>query len=277
MNFRRIMLIFLVIFVFIDGFLFFSYNRSTVGDSSANGNNVLDEMRKDQISFSKPSSAVHEGYYFAASTSNDLRSKASSLQQQSYHFSGNDLISQFKQPITADNNGDLRKALDKTVANANMILHGDEYSYSRQLSNNEQMIYVQRVAKGPVYSKDAQLRFAVNDSHRVIGYSQSYLSGIDLLRERTKTISEERALTWLYQYNEIPNGTKVTWSNLAYTRLTDARGKQVYLPTWVFALKPNNSDTIVMKRVNAYTGEILKTGSTQSPSSNANSEILALT
>lgn len=277
MNFKRIMLIFLVIFVFIDGFLFFSYNRSTVGDSSTNGNNVLDEMRKDQIAFSKPSNDAHYGYYFSATLTNDLRQNATNLQQQTYHFSGTELISQFKEPITADNSGDLKKAVDKVVSNASLVSHGSEYRYSKQLSNQDQLIYVQRVAKGPVYSKDGQLRFTISDNHRVIGYSQSYLDNVDLLREKTKTISEERALTWLYQYNEIPNGTKVTWANLAYTRLTTARGKAVFLPTWVFALKPNNSDTVVMKRVNAYTGEILKTGSSQSPSSNANPEILSMT
>lgn len=276
MNFKRIMLIFLVIFVIIDGFLFFAYNRNAVGDSANNGNNVLDEMRKDQISFKRPSNAKHSGYYFAATNNNDLREQVSKLQDQTYRFNEAELISRFKTPVKVEGD-DFKKALDQVVADDRLILFGEEYGYSKQLSNEQQVVYVQRVAQGPIYSKDAQIRFELDDDKQVIGYSQTYLSDVELLREKTETISEERALTWLYQYNEVPNGSKVMWSNLAYTKLTSARGRDVFLPTWVFALKPSNADTLVMKRVNAYTGEILKTGSNASPSSNANGEILSLT
>ncbi|KRK97668.1 hypothetical protein FD04_GL001705 [Secundilactobacillus odoratitofui DSM 19909 = JCM 15043] len=276
MNFKRIQIIFLVIFIAMDVFLFLLFNRSSVGNSDAAGNNnVLEEMRKDQISFSKPTTKSHEGYYFSADNGSVLRQAATSLQEQSLRFSGTELVSEFKKPVKLPS-GETKKTLDKIVANPSLIARGSEYSYSSQLSSDSEIIYVQRVAKGPVYSHFGQIRFALNSQKRVIGYSQNYLENVKLLKEASKTISEERALTWLYQYNEIPNGAKVAWSNLAYTRLLTARGQYVFLPTWVFAVKISSSSTFVLKRVNAYTGEVIKTGD-GNQTSNANSEIFTIT
>lgn len=276
MNFRRIQLIFLAIFIAMDVFLFLSFNRSSVDNSDAAGsNNVLEEMRKDQITFSKPTTKTHEGFYFSANNGSELRQASSGLEQQSLRFSGSELVSEFKKPVKLGN-GSVKAALDKIVDNPLLIAKGDDYSYSSQLSSDTEIIYVQRVAKGPVYSHYGQIRFAVNGQHRVIGYSQNYLENVKLLKEASKTIDEERALTWLYQYNEIPNGAKISWSNLSYTRLLTARGQYVFIPTWVFAVKISNSSTVVLKRVNAYTGEVIKTGD-GNQSSNANSEIFTIT
>nr|WP_281349184.1 two-component system regulatory protein YycI [Secundilactobacillus folii] len=259
-----------------DVFLFWSFNRSSVGNSDASSsNNVLEEMRKDQITFTKPTTKTHEGYYFSGNNGSELRQVASSLQDQSLRFNGTELVSEFKKPIKLTS-GETKKTLDKVVNNPLVIAKGDHYSYSSRLSSDSQIVYVQRVAAGPVYSHYGQIRFAVNNQDRVIGYSQNYLENVKILKEASKTISEERALTWLYQYNEIPNGAKISWSNLAYTRLLTARGQYVFLPTWVFAVKISSSSTVVLKRVNAYTGEIIKTGD-GNQSSNSNSEIFTMT
>ncbi|WP_054758869.1 hypothetical protein [Secundilactobacillus collinoides] len=71
------------------------------------------------------------------------------------------------------------------------------------------------------------------------------------------------------------NGAKIDWDNLAYTRLLTARGQYVFIPTWVFAVRMSGSSTTILKRVNAYTGEIIKTGSSNQ-SSNSNSEIFTI-
>jgi regulatory protein YycI of two-component signal transduction system YycFG len=275
MNFKRIQIIFLIIFIMMDGFLYLSFNRSSVGNSDSSSNNILEEMRKDQISFTKPSTDTHEGYYFSGENGTTLRDGAAALQQQTYRFNGQELVSEFKRTIKLPE-GEAKATLDKIVANPLLVINGKDYTYSSKLSRDNELIYVQRVAGGPVYSRYGQLRFALNNQHRVIGYSQTYLDNVKLLKEKSKTISEERALTWLYQYNEVPNGAKISWSNLAYTRLLTARGQYVFLPTWVFAVKINNSSAVVLKRVNAYTGEILKTGN-GSNNSNANTEIFTMT
>lgn len=276
MNFKRIQMIFLAIFIAMDVLLFLSYNRNSVGDSTASGNNnILEEMRKDQITFSKPTTDKHEGYYFSGNNGDALRQSATNLQQQDLHFSGSELVSEFKKPVKLTD-GSAKQILDKIVANPGLIAKGKQYEYSKQLSNNNEIIYVQRVAKKPIYSHFCQIRFDLDSQHRVIGYSQNYLEGVKFLKEASKTISEERALTWLYQYNEIPNGAKVSWVHLAYTRLLTARGQYVFLPTWVFAVKINNSSSVILKRVNAYTGEVIKTGD-NNQTSNANSEIFTLT
>lgn len=256
--------------------LFLAYNRSSVGDSTATGsNNILEEMRKDQISYSKPTTTKHAGYYFSGNNGEALRQAAPDLQQQDLRFNGDELVSQFKQPLKVTN-GSLKKTLDKVVADPGLIADGRDYSYSKQLSSSSEVIYVQRVENKPVYSHFGQIRFDLDSQHRVVGYSQNYLEGIKILKEASDIISEERALTWLYQYNEIPNGAKISWSHLAYTRLLTARGQYVFLPTWVFAVKINSSSSVILKRVNAYNGEVIKTGD-NNQNSNANSEIFTLT
>ncbi|ANZ60653.1 hypothetical protein AYR62_13695 [Secundilactobacillus paracollinoides] len=275
MNFKRIQGIFLIIFIAIDVFLFVFYNRSSVTNSdSSSGSNILEEMRKDQISFNKPANSAHEGFYFSADNTTALRQQATGLQQQSYRFDGTELVSEFKRTVTVPK-GKTKKTLDKIVDNPVLVAFGDSYSYSKQLSTNTEVVYVQRVASGPVYSKYGQIRFTLNSERRVVGYSQNYLSDVKLLKEKTKTISEEKALTWLYQYNELSNGARVDWDNLAYTRLLTARGQYVFIPTWVFAIRMSGSSTTILKRVNAYTGEIIKTGS-NNQSSNSNSEIFTI-
>jgi len=259
-----------------DVLLFMMFNHSNVGDSTVTGNNnILEEMHKDQITFKTPTTKKYEGYYFSGNNDDALRQDAPKLQEQDVRFSGNELVSEFKTPIKLTN-GSAKQTLDKIITNPGLIAEGQQYSYSKQLSSNSEVIYVQRVAQKPVYSHFGQIRFDLNSQHRVVGYSQNYLSNVKILKEEAKTISEERALTWLYQYNEIPNGAKVSWVHLAYTRLLTARGQCVFLPTWVFAVKLNNSSSIILKRVNAYTGEVIKTGD-NNQTSNANSEIFTLT
>jgi len=275
-NFKRIQLIFLVIFIAMDVLLFMMFNHSNVGDSTASGNNnILEEMHKDQITFSTPTTQKHEGYYFSGNNGDTLRQDAPKLQEQNIRFNGDELVSEFKTPIKLTNDS-AKQTLDKIITNSGLIAEGKQYSYSKQLSSNSEVIYVQHVAQMPVYSHFGQIRFDLNSQHRVVGYSQNYLSDVKILKEEAKTISEERALTWLYQYNEIPNGAKVSWVHLAYTRLLTARGQYVFLPTWVFAVKLNNSSSMILKRVNAYTGEVIKTGD-NNQTSNANSEIFTLT
>ncbi|EHL98073.1 hypothetical protein HMPREF9103_01728 [Lentilactobacillus parafarraginis F0439] len=84
------------------------------------------------------------------------------------------------------------------------------------------------------------------------------MQDVNGLREKSETISETRALIWLYQYNEIPNNTKVVWSKLAYTKLLSIDTDRVFIPTWVIAIKPQNSPQVQLKKINAFTGGIIK-------------------
>ncbi len=111
---------------------------------------------------------------------------------------------------------------------------------------------------GLIYSTEAQVRFNLNANHQIVSYTQSYLQDVKSLREKSETISETRALIWLYQYNEIPNNTKVVWSKLAYTKLLSIDTDRVFIPTWVIAIKPQNSPQVQLKKINAFTGGIIK-------------------
>ena len=120
------------------------------------------------------------------------------------------------------------------------------------------MVYTQMIDQRPVYSKDGQLIFYVNTSNQVTGYVQGHLVAKKQLREESELISQSRAVTLLYQYNEIPNSSKIEWANLGYTRLLSTDEGAVYVPTWVIGIKNKNSANIEVKRINAFSGVLIK-------------------
>lgn len=262
MDFRRIEWIFLVIFVAIDIFLFVSFRQSgtvqTSGSAQTGDSNgtIIKEMKSDQIKFSQPSAKSSDGYYISSSNNNDLEDKAGSLLGQSTSYSDDQLTSTFETPV-AISNSTAEKATDIMMKDSSQVSHGKEYHYSKQLSTKNQIIYVQDVTNGSIYSQMGEVRFKVSNNE-ITGYTQGYLSDVQSLREKTDTISEQRALIWLYQYNEIPNGAQIQWTKLGYTKLLSIQESSVYVPTWIIAMKTNNTTGTYLRRVNAFTGAILK-------------------
>ncbi len=264
MDFKRIQVIFLITFVIIDVFLFSLFHRNenvqTDDLNSGNQTNVVAEMHNDQISFHhRPSGVSGTGYYVAAKKTNGLHNEMQELANQNSHYNGGRLISTFKHPV-ALNRRQPHLTINRKLNDPTFILHGDQYHYSSDLSSRDELVYVQQVPKNAenqdVFSKTAEIKFRLND-HYLEGYTQEYVNHVKTLHEKLNTISEKRALTWLYQYNNIPNNTKIEWCHFAYTRLLSVKGNRVYIPTWVIALKTNNSP-VHYRDVNAFTGSIIK-------------------
>jgi len=86
------------------------------------------------------------------------------------------------------------------------------------------------------------------------------LNNIKTLREKAKLVSERKAVLYLYQHDKISNNSKIKWTKLGYTRLLALDDDNaVYIPTWMVAIQSKNSDSIEIKRVNAFTGTLSKT------------------
>ncbi|PWG00507.1 two-component system regulatory protein YycI [Levilactobacillus bambusae] len=267
MNFRRIEWIFLVGFIMIDIFLFvaFQHDRTSQLTSqtskSSNANiTVVREMKNDSISLPKLSTEEDDGYYISATADPDLRSELGTLQGQTARLDdAKNIISTFKNNITV-NRKSPEKVLDTVVDNPVNILHGDEYQYSQQLSSTNTVVYVQQVTGGNVMSRAGEIRFSLNDNGNVLGYSQGYLANVKTLRERATIISQEKALSWLYQYNQIPNNAKVKWAKLGYTQYFTLKNASIYIPTWMVEIKMESGST-TLKKVNAFTGAIMSDSS----------------
>ena len=271
MDFRRIEWLFLVAFIVIDIFLFAAFQRDTSGETDTSSNRsssdttILKEMRADNISFKAPSKKSGEGYYISTSNDSSIKSSLTSLSNQTVRYQSDGTItSTFKTPITGVDTQHPDKTLDTVVSNSTLILNGTDYTYNAKLSSRNTVVYTQKVADGPIYSRYGEIRFSLTNAGTVTGYTQGYLANVSTLREKTETISERKALFWLYQYNQIPNNTKVVWTKLAYTRYFNLKNSSVYIPTWVIAVRSNsgnNAGVLQLKHVNAFTGAILSNDS----------------
>ncbi|WPC20096.1 two-component system regulatory protein YycI [Pediococcus inopinatus] len=275
MDFKRIELIFLAAFAALDIFLVVSFlqNNSDV-HSTATGTShnatILKEMRDDSITFKKPSNKKGQGYYISTQTSGTkkVKTKMNKLAGQSAKMVSGEIISTFNTPISL-NTKHPDKTLDKVVKDSVQIVNGKHYQYDAATSSDTQIIYTQEVSGQRIFSKSGQIRFKVNDAHQVVGYTQGYLTNAQPLREKQDTISQERAIIWLYQYNEMPNDTVIKWARLGYTRLLSIEKGSVYVPTWYIAIHGKGSSALQFYRINAFTGVIMKYNTQVSSSSSS--------
>lgn len=262
MNFKRVEIIFLFTFLAIDIFLFGMYQQNqnlqsenvSQGDSNST---IIKEMKNDQIKVGKLSDEEQSAYYASGKRTNVLQQKMGQLSNQNTSFNDYELTSEFTQPINVAQSAP-QKTIDKMLTDSTFILFGQQYQFSKELSDTNTLVYTQKALGKSIYSGVGQIRFNINNQNQLTGYTQRYLENIKSLREKSETISEERALIWLYQYNEIPNNTRVKWSKLEYTKLVNIDNNCVLIPTWVVAIKYNNSPTVQIKRINAFTGGIIK-------------------
>lgn len=263
MDFRRIQWIFLVAFIAIDIFLFISFasnNQFTVtSKNSSREATILKEMKDDSITVDDLSSSRGAGYYISSDGSSILATKTNQLRNQSVRYADDELTSSFENPIAIDRAAP-QKILNKLVSNKNRVLFGSHYVYDKQLTkqDDDAVVYVQKGPGEKVLSTDAEIRFHVNAKGQVTGYTQTYLHAIKTLREKEATISQKKAVIWLYQHNEISNNSKIKWAKLGYTKLLALKGNTVYIPTWVINIQTKNTGGSQTKRINAFTGTLIK-------------------
>ena len=263
MDFRRIEVIFIVVFAILNAYLFGSYwqyqlEAGTTSSSNSSGNStILKEMRNDQITYMPLSNKKMNGYYASATVDTSLKDNIKRLTDQSARVVDNYVESTLNEELTVDPKQP-QKVLNTFVKNRYNIVYGSEYQYNPNLSTSVQVVYTRMIDGHPVYSKAGKLTFYVNASNEVTGYTQGHLVNEKQLREKSELISQTRAVTWLYQYNEIQNDSKVEWADLGYTNLLTTDNGVVYVPTWVIGIKSKSSTGIQVKRINAFSGVLIK-------------------
>lgn len=270
MNFKRIQWIFFLAFLLFDVIIASSLlvqNRFIVTNNQGNRSSVvLKKMKNDSITFGKLSGTQHKGYYLSGQRSADggeLDSATSRLRNQTTHFSNNTLTSELSEPININiETPNIR--LDRLVKNSHQIALGRNYQYDPFLSNKHTIVYTQMIEGRPVMNTDGQIRFRVNTNHQVTGYTQTFLESIRILRPETATISQKRAVIWLYKHNQIPNNSRIRWAQLGYSRLlsTNTDDRNVYIPTWVAEIKTKNSGAVDRISINAFNSTIMKNTTT---------------
>lgn len=244
----------------LDFFLVSSYFRQgPIMDAVANHPenttvSVLKSMRDDQITVGTTSNKTGIGYYVASPDNDDLKGKANQLHYQTWSMDGSLLNATFATMIKVGKHP--QKALKGIVNDPNQMIDGKDYQYDGSLSTKDTIVYSQMINGKPFDDNSGQIRFHLKNGY-IQGYTQGHLSKLQTLRGGRKILSQKRALIWLYQYNKLPSNSTVEGSHLAYSKMLTVNGNTIFIPTWVFAIKNNASETVIYRRINAFTGAVM--------------------
>ncbi|KID42431.1 two-component system regulatory protein YycI [Fructilactobacillus fructivorans] len=267
MNFKRIQEVFLLAFIILDVFLVLMIvqNRNmqseNTNQSSANAT-IIKEMRRDEISVGKLSNKRSSGYYISATNDGNLANEMGNLRNQDARFENGAVVSTLRTPVQFDDRNP-QNTIDPLMKKKSFVINGDDYEYDPNQSNSSKIVYIQKAMTSTLMDNNAKITFNLDEDGDIKSYTQTALTNIKILHESAETISQERALIWLYQYNEIPNNSKVLWTRRSYTKLLTIKNNGVYIPTWVIAIQTRNSKDVSIRRINAFTGSVLKTENVQ--------------
>lgn len=255
-DFKKIQQIFLVAFILIDIFLFLMYqqNSNIQSDNTQTSNEtVLKEMRRVRIKFDDPSNKTGNGYYLSAVKNTNLNPQVDNLNNQKIKISNDEIHSNLNQPISI-NPDSPSDSIDQLLERNNFILDGKSYKYNQDLSIKNQIVYTQKTYGLDFYG--SKITFKVQDN-QIVSYVQNNLIDVKVLKEKSETISAEKAITLLYQYNGIQDDSSILWTKLTYTKSLKIDNSGVYIPTWLIAIKKDNQ--INYKKINAFDGSVINT------------------
>lgn len=261
MDFKKIEIIFLTVFLSIDIFLFLTIIQTpslSTSSTATKESGIRTEMKADNISAPKLSNESMTGYYLASKVSDGLTEKIPSLSEQrvSYDKTTHILSSKLNSPLNFDNRKNLIKDLESFKNNSKNIINGSKYIYSSALSSTNEIVFVQKTDYGKIVDNTGTLHFYTRDN-TIIGYTQSYQENVVPVREKQEAISSRQAVNYLYMYSELPTNSLIKWTKLGYTKMTEVKGSIIYLPTWVIGVENKNTKNLQIKRVNALNGTII--------------------
>lgn len=261
MNFKRIQIMFIIAFttlnlVLLSSLLWTTHYRGSTPNQDQTAQ-TLKEMKNDMISYHPHSHHRQDGYYFSAKQK-ELPAHTNDLRGVTVHNDGDMINVEFTHPVEVKNASLQESVLNDVINNRHQVIDGDRYKYNDSLSSKHVAVYTQMIKGRPFQGKEGQIRFRINDAYQATGYSQGELSGISLLRPRSRAVSETQAVVWLYKHNQIPNNSKIRQTDYGYSQLTERRGQKVLIPTWLVEVKAKNDGSSNVLRVNALTGSMIK-------------------
>ena len=264
MDRKRIEWLFFIIFLLIDIYLGIEIWRSPISLSNTSGStatSIRAEMRADGIDV--PLHISHKqqsGYYLAVKKRDYLSGKSSSLTQVTTHYSKSDnsLAGTPKSMILlSGNHKNNMQQLEDFKNDPKNVPYGKTFKFEPSMSGDNTYCYVQNTDYGRIYDSDAQLTINVRND-QIINYTISYMGPIKAVREPQLIISAWHAVKAMYTDREIANNSRVMRVSLGYSKLTDVRGSTILLPTWLIQVENKTTKNITVKRVNAFTAQILQ-------------------
>ncbi|GKQ43334.1 hypothetical protein RD055328_12570 [Companilactobacillus sp. RD055328] len=259
MDFRRIEMIFLVVFIALDVFLFTSFSQAqsvVVSSSKADETSIAAEMKNSNITTEKLSSKDKKGYYLAGKSDQGMEQRIETLKDQKANVSNNVVTSVLNNPINVKGK-DTVEVLENFVATPGNVLFEKSYRYNEILSNSTNYVFSQKIQYGQLYDDAAQITF-YKKGNQITSYRQTYTKKTSVLREEQDAISQKDAVNYLYTASEIPDNSKISDAKLNYGRLLTAKGSAIYIPIWYIQIENKNTNAKTVKLVNAFNGTIIK-------------------
>lgn len=255
-------------------FLFSIYNESQNEENSISRYNQTDTIEKrlanDNISVSgKLSNKKNEGYYLSGEQTDMYTALENAREKRGDEQLLNTGVSISENTLTSilKNNSyiseeKIEDSLTEFLQKKDRVLFGEEYTYLSRFSTTDddyhQLIAVQTFEGIPFYDETARIDVSLEktgDLLKISKYTQTHISDIEMLREKMDLYTERDIINTLYTNNRIPSGSKIKWSQLAYSRILKVREKNVYVPVWFVAIETAEK-TVQLESVNAISNTI---------------------
>lgn len=253
MNFKKIEIVFIFIFFFLDVFLLVNYQKGVSlqakSEKETTVNNAISEMRKDNISVTDTSTKrLQKGYLLSYSHTGTARPQVNEANAVIFKPQKVTLAT----PLTLTERNAV-KVLTNFLKNNSQISNFQDYVYDKQLSSPKQVIFVQKYKNERFYDLTGQISFEIKNN-QVFDYQISHIDSLKSSKETETIISEQEAIVKLYTLNEIPNNTVILWQRLAYSWMLETNNVSVYVPTWFIALQNKRTKSVTIEKINAFTG-----------------------
>lgn len=282
MDFKRIEWIFFLAFLGLNMFLFGIYQEGIKEENNVSFSDQTDSIEKrlakDDITYKeKLTGEKKEGYYLSGEQTNfyDAIQNERETRDRNFFKNGVELIDNsitvypqmnYSQTSYFIDEKNIEKSLETFLKDQDSVLFGTEYHYMPDFSNLEgdfpELVASQVYKNIPFKDDTAQISLKLENTgesdgiHKINKYTQTHIQGIEELRDKMDLFSDRDAIETLYINNKIPSSSKITFMELAYTRIYKIREKNVYVPVWFVGIKAKGSN-LQIEQVNAMSNTII--------------------
>lgn len=256
MQFKRITVLMLILFVLLDIFLFNWWQAGRVAPTQvadANANIIL-EMKKQNIKLPSFSTTIKYKSYLAAQHAKKAEiTRLPSDLSTTNEGDSETLVGEFRTTKGLKTRGG-----EPTSLSPNVIAYDAGYRYNPILTANKtngDKVYSQVVNGLLVMTESGTMVFRYDKNGKPTKVVKRQLINTQKLRDDRPLISEEEAIVALYRYNEIDSGDRLSEGYLYYDKILTVNGYDIYLPVWAF--EAYSGDEKYILKINAFTGDNL--------------------
>lgn len=263
MDFKRVEIIFIVAFFFLDIFLLISYFDRTdtnYASTPSQSLNLISEMASQKIDVPNLTEENHSAAYVQADVQVLLKENAKSLSKQTgtVNEDGSLYMSILSNPIQLSGEATLteedKKALDQFI-NSDQVLFGSEYKFFQYNAENRQVTYTQNVSGLPVADGTSSIILYIDRSNQVISYEQKYAGPMTEQGSKVELITDRSAIETLFRNNDIPANSKISRPILTYYRSLKLEDLSMYAPVWYIQIAEGSGKKVIW--VDAVNGSII--------------------